>query len=266
MNVKGIVFFDFDGTLVDEQIQMYQPSIETVNAIKRLQDNGYKAILNTGRSRCYVPNMPIQFDGYLTCNGAYSEVEGNVIDSTQFDKEILIEMMDFLEANDFSYAVERPYNCLCNDINNETMSRMLDEFHFRQNAFIQMKDKEKAILEPVYKLLVVFPDRAYIPKFHAHFTDRVQFVPHHTAYYGDITPKGVTKSDGISPAAEYYHVALENTYAFGDGANDVTMLSYVGHGIAMERHAKELDAVKEFTTKSVLEEGIAYGLKHYGLI
>lgn len=266
MNVKGIVFFDFDGTLVDEQIAMYQPSIKTVEAIKKLQENGYKAILNTGRSRCYVPDMPISFDGYLTCNGGYTEVEKTVVDATTFEKDILIEMTDFLEENDFSYAIERPHNCLCNDINNPTMARMLDEFHFRQNAFIQMEDKEKALNEPVYKLLVVFPDRAYIKKFNAHFTDRVQFVPHHTAYYGDITPKGVTKSDGILPATKFYGVSLKDTYAFGDGANDITMLDRVEHGIAMGRHAKELDAVCEYVTTTVSDEGILHGLEHYGLL
>ena len=59
---------------------------------------------------------------------------------------------------------------------------------------------------------------------------------------------------------------MENTYAFGDDNNDEEMLKTVGHGVAMTPHAKVLESVAEFITKSVEEEGVSYGLKHYGLI
>ena len=47
---KGAVFFDYDGTLTDKDAGLFVPSPKTVEAIKRLQKNGYAACLATGRS------------------------------------------------------------------------------------------------------------------------------------------------------------------------------------------------------------------------
>ena len=65
---------------------------------------------------------------------------------------------------------------------------------------------------------------------------------------------------------EHFNIPIENTYAFGDGSNDYEMLRCAGHGVAMGHHAEVLEECAEFITKTVSEEGIEFGLKHYGLI
>ena len=39
-NLKGIVFFDVDGTLIDCGKGLYKPSNKTKEAIKKLKENG----------------------------------------------------------------------------------------------------------------------------------------------------------------------------------------------------------------------------------
>ena len=41
---KGAVFFDYDGTLVDEVDHIKTVTPKTLEAIRRLQDNGYAAL------------------------------------------------------------------------------------------------------------------------------------------------------------------------------------------------------------------------------
>ena len=72
----------------------------------------------------------------------------------------------------------------------------------------------------------------------------------------ELYSKKNTKATGILTALKHLGIPVEQSYAFGDGKNDIEMLSIVGCGIAMG-NAK--DAVKEradLTCKSVEEDGI----------
>ena len=55
---------------------------------------------------------------------------------------------------------------------------------------------------------------------------------------------------------EYYHIKKEHTIAFGDGHNDIEMLSYVEYGVAMANSHPELIKNAKYITKSVKEHGI----------
>ena len=64
-NYKGAVFFDVDGTLVDERLEIFKPTSKTIESIQKLKENGYLVGIATGRARCYVPDMGIDFDCYV---------------------------------------------------------------------------------------------------------------------------------------------------------------------------------------------------------
>ncbi len=64
----------------------------------------------------------------------------------------------------------------------------------------------------------------------------------------------------------YHIIPHENTFAFGDSANDLEMLAYVAHSIAMGNGTDKVKNTAEYVTRSVDEDGILHGLKHYGLI
>ena len=82
----------------------------------------------------------------------------------------------------------------------------------------------------------------------------------------DISPIGGTKQLGIDKFLEYYGLDLKDTMAFGDGGNDMQMLQHVSLAVAMGNAGDELKIIADFVTKDVDDEGIAYALKHYGLI
>ena len=69
---KGVLFFDYDGTLTDKNEKIFFPTEKTRSAIKLLQKKGYIACLATGRSLVYVPQIEIDFDCMITNNGGYT--------------------------------------------------------------------------------------------------------------------------------------------------------------------------------------------------
>ena len=98
-----------------------------------------------------------------------------------------------------------------------------------------------------------------------------ELVPHfdvieHNPQLIEVVPKGYTKATGIAQICDMLGIARENTYAFGDSTNDLEMLTYVGHGIAMGNGAPAAKAAAEYVTTDIMNHGIKNGLKHYGLI
>ena len=66
---------------------------------------------------------------------------------------------------------------------------------------------------------------------------------------------------------DYYGLDLTDAYAFGDSNNDLSMLSYVPHSIAMGNASPEslFDQVEYVTAKSSCG-GIRQALAHYGFL
>ena len=84
--------------------------------------------------------------------------------------------------------------------------------------------------------------------------------------FADIIARGNSKSKGIDHVLDYYGIDLKDTMAFGDGGNDVPMLSHVGLGVAMGNASPEVQAAANYVTTSVDEDGIMNALKHFNIL
>jgi len=79
----------------------------------------------------------------------------------------------------------------------------------------------------------------------------------------ELSAKGVTKATGLADAAKRFGVASEAVVAFGDMPNDVPMLQWAGHGVAMANaHSAALEAADEVTAPNS-EDGIALVLERW---
>lgn len=79
-------------------------------------------------------------------------------------------------------------------------------------------------------------------------------------------PKGFSKASGIRDVIKLLDIKKENTYAIGDSTNDLEMLQFSGHSIAMGNSNKKLFDVCSYITDDIEEDGIYNALKHYNLI
>ena len=69
--MRKAVFFDIDGTLWDEKMQIPQ---STKEALKRLRENGHYAFLCSGRSRSNIRSprlLELGFDGVVAACGTH---------------------------------------------------------------------------------------------------------------------------------------------------------------------------------------------------
>ncbi len=81
----------------------------------------------------------------------------------------------------------------------------------------------------------------------------------------EISPVGISKALGIEEVARPLEVCAEDVVAFGDMPNDVPMLRWAGHGVAMANaHPDAIAAANEVTTDND-DDGLARVLERWWL-
>lgn len=254
------LFFDIDGTLVSFKTHSIPQS--TRSAIKRLKANGHKVFIATGRSKLLINNLgDLEFDGFVSMNGAhcYTSDSTDIYRGT-IPKEDIERLITYYSTHDYPFlcvsdkdwfithsneAVEE----ICRLINIEIPPRLSIETARKKDILEMMGYFPKETDNEIFDNVLVHCDTM---RWHPLFTD--------------IVKKGVNKSTGIDEVIRYYGIKLEDTIAFGDGGNDIPMLKHAGIGIAMGNASERVQAVANYVTTSVDDNGIENALKHFQLI
>jgi Cof subfamily protein (haloacid dehalogenase superfamily) len=77
----------------------------------------------------------------------------------------------------------------------------------------------------------------------------------------EIAAEGVNKGAGLARLAEILGVEQRNVVAFGDHVNDIEMISWAGHGVAMGNAVPGLRAVADEVAPTNDEDGLAVVLE-----
>ena len=258
------VFFDIDGTLWDEN--MIVPE-STKLAIRKLQENGHKAFVCTGRAMGNV-NDPqfdeIGFDGFVAACGNHVEMDGKIL----YERNMSYEDVKAI------YDVSRQYQLPI--IYEGSKFQWLDREGFEGDAYIEyivenLKDAARFLdecdLEEIEanKFSALINENTNYPAVENELSGLFDFMDHGDGII-EAVPKGTSKATGITWLCEHLNVPFEDTYALGDSINDLEMLSLVGHSIAMGNASQVAKDMSEYVTTHIHEDGVWNALLHYGLI
>jgi Cof subfamily protein (haloacid dehalogenase superfamily) len=256
--VDKIVFFDIDGTLLDKNNQIPPSTKEAINLLK---ENGVSVAIATGRAPTIFDaiRQELGIETFVCCNGSFAVFEGDVVYKHSLELSEIGSLQE--SANDLTHPMIFA-NCegiWTNAENHPQIQQCMKDLNIKYPKYLPMLDDQSEIL---YALLFCEEDQEeYYKKTHTWF----DFIRWHK-YSMDVIPHGGSKAKGIEVLLERLNIPRENSYAFGDGINDLEMLEYVGTGIAMGNGKKEAKEMADFVTKDVSDDGIYYGLKKLGLI
>jgi hypothetical protein len=79
----------------------------------------------------------------------------------------------------------------------------------------------------------------------------------------EAAPHGVTKASGLAEFAAELGVSAADVVAFGDMPNDVAMLRWAGHGVAMGNAHPAVRAAADEVTATNTEDGVALVLERW---
>jgi Cof subfamily protein (haloacid dehalogenase superfamily) len=255
---KPIVFFDIDGTLLNDKKEI---PTSTKQAVQVLQEKGIHTVIATGR----VPNMfdwilkELNINSYIAINGQYVVFEGQEIYSNPINPEMLQTLSNMTASNGHALAYCSHHDYMVSKRNHP----------FIASSFDSLKLPYPEVDPDFYKKWPIFQGHLYCEEKDTQmYIDRFphfSFVRWHEVAF-DILPKGVSKAIGIQKLLEALNINKENSFAFGDGLNDVEMLTSVGTGIAMGNAVPEAKAAANVITTSSSNNGILNGLIEIGLL
>ena len=256
------LFFDIDGTLLDFDHHL---SGSTKRALLAAKANGHQIYINSGRTRVYINHeemLSVGFDGIVCGCGTQVEMNGETVFYHGIEQEVLERILPAMEELAIPAILEGRYylfmdeDMICTDAYGRRLFKTMA-------AHIQPIRNNEANWEGS-KLSAVIYDRDW-QKLMEMFEKEFYFAVHQGKAM-EIIPHGCTKATGIAEVCELTGVAQADTFAFGDGVNDIEMLEYAGCGIVMGSGRDQAKEVADFITKDIREDGIEYALKHFDLI
>lgn len=268
---KKLFFFDVDGTLVDDETKIVPQS--TLDAIRALKKRGHLVFLNSGRTLCFLEYQMETFgvDCAVCGCGTQVIVSGNTIFekriSYQRNREIRralrkLKVDAILEAQEGIYFSDRPF------LYPEIMEDLLEYAGiYAETEVNALEDNSYEYDKVCVQTNPLFPERNVLDQLMKAMPD-FSCIDRGRGFY-EFVPLGCSKGSAVHQIQTYYGIRPEDTYVFGDSANDLTMFMVsagAGNRIIMGDHDSILEHYATFTTKKVLDGGISYALHALGVL
>lgn len=259
---RKILFFDIDGTILSHRT--YTISKYTKLAIQKAQANGHLAFINTGRVISAIPKeiMELGFDGFVCGCGTYVSFQNQILLHHFIPKEFTKGMIVDLRELGIDAVLEGPDAIYYDEAATNPIIKGVREYHDK-NGFPTGSWHDPTIM--INKFCIWSSsdtaNRTFMDKYAAYF----DFIDRRKNLY-EIVPKGYSKASGIQFLIDHLNIPFENTFAFGDGENDLPMLQYAKHTIAMGNAPQAIKEIVSFVTLDVDEGGIKHALEHFCLI
>lgn len=251
-----VAFFDIDGTLLP--FGASRLSNDCARALNALQKNGVKLVIATGRPLSVVPVFDnVRFDGILCFNGQMFFANDECVFQIPMDPQEVEQVI--ANARQAGYGVcLATENGMAINFANANLRRYVNN-----DSLVDLARFEQMRQERVYQILVGM-----------HYDDAPVLLPAtrqtkvtYWCDYGlDVIPKDGGKDQGLLRVAHHFGAEPSETIAFGDGLNDLDMLRKAGIGVAMGNAMEGLKNAADYVTRTVEEEGVAFALRHFGLL
>lgn len=265
-NEKAILFFDLDGTLLDDTKSI---SPKTLGAIRACVAHGHRFAISSGRSHTSIRKL-IEKLSLADLNPLISAFNGShisdyttgeVLRTSALRPETVRGIRDLAVQAKLHIQSYSDTAILTESENEE----LLFYLKWTGTTHQKLSDLASGSSNP-YKLLVIsLHDHnrlvAFKSQIEEHYHNSVDCV-FSNEYFLEILPKGVSKGDALQFLCQYTGIPQNNSYSFADAENDISMLQAAGHGVALlnaQPVAKEYADYITFTDNN--HDGLAYFLE-----
>ncbi len=266
MQAPRLVATDVDGTLLDPDDRVPPRSVAVIH---RLVAAGVGFVLVTGRPPRWIPPVVEQLGVArlaVCANGGvlYDAAEDRVLWSHAFAPEALAALgaVAAEALPGCGLAVER----LSTGAGDAPFVAEPDYTHAWAEDGKAVVDRGELLSRPAVKLLVrsrLLSSDAMVAALAPLVGDTADLTFSSPRGLVEISPPSVTKAAGLAEVAERHGVTAADVVAFGDMPNDLEMLRWAGHGVAMGNAHPALLEVADEVTGSNGEDGLAMVLERW---
>lgn len=237
---------DLDGTLLTSEHKILP---FTKEVLTQLHKQGKEFIFATGRHHTDVGQMREQLGipaFMITANGAcVHNNENELVFQQNLSADIITNVINSVKSDSqLIVNIYRHNDWLANHIDENTLS---EHDHFTCSLF----DINNPPLEKVSKLFLTYKEKdhgklaIWEDKLKAQFSG-LAHITFSSPFCLEIMDFGVSKGNALDAIATLKGYTLQDCIAFGDGMNDVEMLTMAGKGVLMgTSHYKVKNAVPD---------------------
>ena len=269
MQAPRLVATDVDGTLLDPD---HRVPARAAAVIERVVAAGVGFVLVTGRPPRWIPPVvqELTVARLAVCaNGAvlYDAVDDRVLWSRTLSADTLLELAEATAEvlPGSGLAVER----VGASADDSSVVQFVAEpayVHAWPNPDHTSVERTELLAQPAIKMLARAPDLssdAMVAALSPAIGHLADLTFSHPRGLVEMSLPGVTKATGLAAVAADLGVDAADVVAFGDMPNDLPMLEWAGHGVAMgNAHPALLDVADEVTASNG-DDGLAVVLERW---
>lgn len=257
-----IVFFDVDGTIVDDDTQQIPES--AVRAVEQLRRNGHLAVVNTGRPFGHIdPRVKaMAFSGWIAACGMQIQLDGKWLHLDLPDHRLCCQVRQAVRECGMQVLYEAE-DALVRDGECSVHPRVMPEIRrlsARNLPIVEMGQGHDFVKFCTYDAPGCRREE---------FVERMK--PWFTATYRantmiEFVKNGNTKAKGMELLVNALGYDRSQVYAIGDTTNDLPMFRFAAHSACMGGGMEEAKKAAEFVTADLLSDGVEKAMQHFGLI
>ena len=265
MNNYRMIVTDMDGTVLGTDHKITK---DNKIALKKAEDKGIKIVFATGRfhesAKVHIDfleeKMPI-----ISSNGSIikNPTTNEVLYCNSIDEDRCIRIIDTLDKYHLKYQIYTDEIILQKYDTEEEKQMMIDfiktvfsdktEIIFKKDLRDDIKNKN------ILKFNVMELERMDLIDITRNELNEIEGIEI-TSSWGnnlEIMSEGSTKGKAIEFLANLLNINREEIIAFGDNYNDVSMIEFVGTGVAMGNAEEDVKNIANYVTDANSESGVA---------
>jgi len=259
---KKLIVIDLDGTALHDHANLHP---DTKAALLKAKEQGHQVVIATGRPARGSLNFYRELGldtPIINFNGAYVHKPGceefeEIVEQIAIDRAMDIFNSEIKDDLDNAVCEYKDHLYILKPDQGIASWMWMDEVEsIKYGDFQETLDQN-----PSGFILQAKPGRehkvmAYIRE---HFSDIVACRNWSDGYQNiiEVFKCNINKGTALATLAERLGFHVEDIIVFGDGDNDIEMLTFAGTGVAMGNAIEELKAIANVHTSSNQEGGIA---------
>ena len=265
-----LLALDMDGTLLNSQKRITQP---TIDAINRLLECGVHVVFASGRNLLEMNDIrrvlgKVRYGILISGGLVYDFVEDKALAVHPVQSDFI---MQIINAGLDERAMIHLHTIKGSIARQQDIDHMSD-FHMGiyQTMFERICEKaddmKKYALEHEGEIIKVnLYHRSTESRQRS--VERIKHLPLEPVFAEgsslEATPRGISKASGLIELCKVLNVPIEETIAIGDAPNDREILQTAGLGIAMGNAEDEIKAIAGFITLDNDHDGIAHAIAKF---
>lgn len=258
--------FDLDGTVLRRDLKITD---RTRAAVNRLRERGMRLVVATGRrfegAREHAGRLGFADEDPVICYGGsmVRRMNGETLLHRTLPGSLGVEVLEWAAQRDLHARVFVDGRI----ITSPDTPAVLEHLRRYEEPGISVVDDPAAWLrdggeEPTKLVLVDRPDdvEGWLEEAQNAFRGRL-FVTRSLPHYVEVGGLEGTKSRALRFLCDHWGIDPGRAIAFGDADNDIDMLRFVGHGVAVGGMTDEVREAADAVAPPVHEDGVALYLE-----